>query len=51
MNKLNKKAYAVMNALTDKVGLFGTTKTATDLEEEALGVLMDIYPNWQPGDE
>jgi len=47
---IKTSAYEVMNELTDKVGLFGTTCTASYLEEKALSVLMDIYPDWQPGD-
>lgn len=46
---LTRRAYKVMDQLTDKAGVFANPHTMTPLEEETLSVLMDIFPKWQPG--
>ena len=47
---VTRKAYDLLNELTDISGIFGTEATLTPYEERALDLLMDLFPEWKPGD-
>ena len=48
--ELTRRAYSIMDKMTDHSGVFGTEYTLTPFEEEAFNILMDIFPKWRPGD-
>ena len=47
---ITRRAYVLMDDLTNKAGCFGLKCTLTPDEERALDILMDIFIHWSPGD-